>query len=210
MKNPTLDDRKLERTNGLEGGASAAPGGVWPGSSWLTIACLALAGILANGLCNSAIQPANAQEKSLESSDEVAPELVAKLEKYLSGATLKGKFTILGREIEPKAEEYSIVEAKKLDSGDLWGIKARVKYGKVDQTFSIPMEIKWADKTPVITLERTTIPGMGTFSARVLFNNGMYSGTWQHDEVKGHLFGEVIPAKEDSSTTEDSKSTGDQ
>ncbi|GEM_PF-761277 len=128
-------------------------------------------------------------------------QLIAKLEKYLTGAKLKGRFTMLGRNVPPQEEEYTIAKAEKLEEGDLWLIEARIKYGKWDQSVPLTMQIKWADKTPVITLEKLTIPTMGTFSARVLFNNGMYSGTWAHDEVKGHLFGEVIPA----GTAEDSE-----
>jgi len=121
------------------------------------------------------------------------PELVAKLEKYLSGATLRGRYTVLGNDVPPAEEEYTIQSAKKLPEGDQWLLEARIKYGKFDVTVPLSLAIKWADKTPVITVEKLTIPGMGTFSARVLFHNEMYSGTWSHDDVRGHLFGRVIP-----------------
>lgn len=129
----------------------------------------------------------------------VDPELIAKLEKYLTGATLKGRYTVLGKDIPPADEEYTIQSAKKLPEGDMWQIDARIKYGKWDVTVPLKIAIKWADKTPVITLEKLTIPAMGTFSARVLFNNEMYSGTWSHDDVRGQLFGQVIPAKSSDS-----------
>jgi len=129
------------------------------------------------------------------------PELIAKLEKYLSGATLKGRYTVLGRNVPPAEEEYTIQSAKKLPEGDLWLLEARIKYGKWDLTVPLTLSIKWAEKTPVITVEKLTIPAMGTFSARVLFNNEMYSGTWSHDDVKGQLFGQVIPAQPENSAT---------
>jgi hypothetical protein len=152
----------------------------------------------------AATQEASAQEASAqkESAKDAAgettapdPEWIAKLEKYLTGATLKGRYTVLGKDIPPADEEYTIQSAKKLPEGDLWLIESRIKYGKWDVTVPITVPIKWADKTPVISIEKLTIPAMGTFSARVLFNNEMYSGTWAHDDVKGHLFGQVIPAK---------------
>jgi hypothetical protein len=127
------------------------------------------------------------------------PELIAKLEKYLTGATLKGRYTVLGRDVPPADEEYTIQSAKKLPEGDLWLLEARIKYGKWDLTVPLTFSIKWADKTPVITVEKLTIPAMGTFSARVLFHNEMYSGTWSHDDVKGQLFGQVIPAQPENS-----------
>ncbi|MBL8892268.1 MAG: hypothetical protein JNL67_19995 [Planctomycetaceae bacterium] len=146
------------------------------------------------GSKNAAAQPAPAEHAPAETAT-VDPDLISKLEKYLSGATLKGRYTVLGKDIPPADEEYTIESAEKLPEGDLWLIKARIKYGKWDVTVPLTIPIKWADKTPVITLEKFTIPGMGTFSARVLFNNEMYSGTWSHDDVRGQLFGQVIPAK---------------
>lgn len=150
------------------------------------------------------VQEATDEKQDTETGTSEAgdPELIKKLEAYLTQAKLKGKFTILGRDFQPRAEEYTIVEAKKLEDGDYWSLRARIKYGDTDQVFPLVLQIKWADKTPVITLERMTIPGLGTFSARVLFNNGMYAGTWQHDEVKGHLFGEVTPDAGDNSEDE--------
>ena len=132
-----------------------------------------------------------------------SPELIAKLETYLTGATLKGRYTITGRDVPPADESYTIISAKKLPEGDLWRLEARIQYGQWDLTVPITVPIKWADQTPVISIDKLTIPAMGTFSARVLFNNGMYSGTWAHDEVKGQLFGQVIPATEYSKETKD-------
>lgn len=156
------------------------------------------------GLWSIGLTSATGQEggqKSVVAPDDpveasaVDPDLISKLEEYLSGATLKGRYTVLGKDVPPADEEYTIRSAKKLPEGDLWLIEARIKYGKWDVTVPLTIPIKWADKTPVITLEKLTIPGMGTFSARVLFNNEMYSGTWSHDDVRGQLFGQVIPAQ---------------
>ncbi len=117
-------------------------------------------------------------------------ELIKKLEKDLTGVKLVGRFTVTGKaDMTPKDEEYTITSAMKLDEPDLWLIKARVKYGKTDGTFPIPLYIKWAGDTPVITLTNLEIPGLGTFSSRVVIYEGRYAGTWQHGEVGGHLFG---------------------
>lgn len=120
-------------------------------------------------------------------------ELIKKLENDLTGVKLVGRFTVTGRgEMTPKEEEYTITSATKLDdpdNPDLWLLKARVKYGKTDGVFPIPLEIKWAGDTPIITLTDLEIPGLGTFSSRVVIYEGRYAGTWQHGEVGGHLFG---------------------
>jgi len=129
-------------------------------------------------------------------------ELIKKLEADLTNVKLVGKFTIAGREDrEPKAEEYTITSALKLPEGDVWLIKARIKYGDKDVTVPMPLEIKWAGDTPLITLTKFTIPQLGTFSSRVVIYEGRYAGTWQHGQVGGHLFGrieKIEPEKTDS------------
>jgi len=117
-------------------------------------------------------------------------ELIKRLANELTGVKLVGRFTVTGKgEMTPKDEEYTITSAMKLEEPDLWLIKARVKYGKTDGSFPIPLEIKWAGDTPVITLTNLEIPGLGTFSSRVVIYEGRYAGTWQHGDVGGHLFG---------------------
>ena len=136
--------------------------------------------------------PALAQEPATHAAKPMPSqeELNKKLAKDLTGVKLVGKFTVTGKgEMTPKEEEYMITSAMKLDEPDLWLIKARVKYGKTDGTFPIPLEIKWAGDTPVITLTNLEIPGLGTFSSRVVIYEGRYAGTWQHGDVGGHLFG---------------------
>lgn len=124
-------------------------------------------------------------------------ELIKKLEKDLTGVKLVGQFTVTGKkEMTPKEEEYTILSATKLDEGDLWLLKARIKYGKTDGTFPIPLEIKWAGDTPIISMTKMGIPNLGTFSARVVIYEGRYAGTWQHDAVGGHLFGTIEKAAE--------------
>jgi hypothetical protein len=137
-------------------------------------------------------------KKAGEKSDKPSPEqLIKDLEKTLTGAKLVGQFTVTGgAERPPAKEEYTIVSAQKIPDGDLWLLKANIKYGKTDQTFPIPLEIKWAGDTPVITLTKMSIPGLGTFSSRVVLYEGRYAGTWQHDKVGGHLFGTIEKAEE--------------
>ncbi|PQO35234.1 hypothetical protein C5Y97_14715 [Blastopirellula marina] len=121
--------------------------------------------------------------------------LFEKFSDTLTGATLVGKFTIVGRDVPPKEERYEIKSVHKLDEGDIWLFNARVKYGDKDSTIPMPLEVKWAGKTPVITLEDVGIPGLGTFSAHVVIDGDKYAGTWKHGEVSGHLFGRIEKTK---------------
>lgn len=124
-------------------------------------------------------------------------EQIKKLEADLTGATLLGRFTIDGREEQsPKPEEYTISSAVKLPEGDTWIISSRIKYGNKDVTVPVPVEIKWAGDTPVITLTNLAIPGLGTFTSRVMLYEGRYAGTWQHGKVGGLMFGTFGKAEE--------------
>ena len=114
----------------------------------------------------------------------------------LSGTVLTGSFTTDEQEVgDPiKRETYTIHKVRKL-KGNLWLFSARIQYGKKDVTLPIPLTVRWAGDTPVITLTDLTIPGLGTFTARVMIYRGRYAGTWQHGSKGGHLFGTVAKAK---------------
>jgi hypothetical protein len=130
-----------------------------------------------------------------ESTDKDAREL--RLAKYLSGATFTGHFTVDGKEDRAlKPESYTIKSCEKLPEPDMYSMKVAIKYGDTDGEFPMQLKIVWSDRTPVITMDSVWIPGLGTFSSRVLIHDGRYAGTWQHDAKGGHLFGKITPAKE--------------
>ena len=112
--------------------------------------------------------------------------------KLVTNVRLVGNFTLDGQEPEKlQREEYVITGAMKLGNGDYWALTSRIKYGDVDLTVPVPVQVKWAGNTPVITVDSVKIPGLGTFSARVLLDGARYAGTWSHDEKGGHLFGVI-------------------
>ena len=115
-----------------------------------------------------------------------------RLAKYLTGAKFLGNFTIEGKsDALPKPEAYTISKCEKLPQPDMYRLTARIKYGEIDSEVPLDLKILWAGRTPVITMDAFWIPGMGTFGARVLIHAGRYAGTWQHDDVGGHLFGVI-------------------
>lgn len=138
----------------------------------------------------------DAQEPGKQSTDNSAS-LVAEFEKYLTNSVLTGVFTIDGQPLNKLEEErYEIKSAKKVEGEDkLWAITTRIKYGDKDLTVPVFVTIEWVGRTPMIVLDSITIPGLGTFSARVVFHDRKYAGTWKHDNVGGHLFGRVEPAQ---------------
>ena len=142
--------------------------------------------------------PAAQQSEEEQATDDEVQALYDRLAKYLTGTKWTGQFTISNKEMgELTQEEYYILSAEKMEEGDYWKLVARIKYGKNDLTMPLPLEIKWADETPVITVNKMLVPTLGTFDARVLIRNGKYSGTWSHDEVGGHLFGEIKKLSEE-------------
>lgn len=134
-----------------------------------------------------------AEKKAAQTEEDKEKEaLYTKLSEYLSGTKWTGQFTMADIDNDDLVKEaYYILSATKMDEGDYWKIVTRIKYGKNDTTVSLPMEIKWAGETPVITVDKMLVPGLGTFDARVLIRRGKYSGTWAHNKVGGHLFGEI-------------------
>lgn len=130
----------------------------------------------------------------------------ARLRGMLSGVKLVGRFTIdappgtpvPGEKEMPREEEYTITTVTKLADGDWWTMLARMRFGTVDLTLPVPVEVKWAGDTPVITLDKVTVPGLGTFSARVVLDGERYAGTWQHDAIGGHMFGRIVAAAADA------------
>jgi len=166
-------------------------------SSGCWIGAVALACLLTQPVSAQVPQAAAPSAKTRATVDntpsaEQTAELHAKFKKLLTGAKLRGQFTVDGQSLSNLQEEaYDIEKVDKLPDGDLWALTTKIKYGEHDLTIPLAIEVKWAGSTPVITLDELTIPGLGTFSARVLLHKDKYAGTWQHDQVGGHLFGMI-------------------
>lgn len=170
----------------------------------------ALIFLSAMGLTLSVAWPALAQEAAAPATDAPAADVKASddeasddeaarfaaFTKAMTNVKLVGRFTIAGDDDkDPIRDEYTISSVAKVGEADLWIVSARIRYGSVDLTVPVPVEVKWAGKTPVITLDNVTIPGLGTFSSRVVIDGPLYAGTWQHDAVGGHMFGKIVPVE---------------
>jgi hypothetical protein len=116
----------------------------------------------------------------------------------LSGATFVGSFTLTGAAERGRGlaeERYTINKVAHLKD-DVWLFTARIQYGEHDLTLPIPLEVHRADDTPVITLTDAKLPGLGTFTARVLIYRDHYAGFWNGGgDHGGHLFGRIERAK---------------
>src|SRR5882672_3712063 len=106
-----------------------------------------------------------------------AAENERKFEEMMTGVTLVGHSTSTTREGLGGEERYAIDRVSKL-AGDIWLLQARIKYGSINLAVPIPVTIKWAGDTPVITLTDASLPRIGTYTARVILYRGQYAGTW--------------------------------
>ena len=118
-------------------------------------------------------------------------ELDRKFEEMMKGVTLVGRSTRLSDDKVVGEEKYVIEGISKM-AGDTWLFRARLQYGGRDIPVPLPVTIKWAGDTPVITLTDLSIPGMGTYTARVLLYRDQYAGTWNGKKGGGQIFGRII------------------
>lgn len=143
-------------------------------------------------------------------------ELERQFAETMSGSTLVGSFTSVnfaapaeedkngqndgqeGEKTEPapklKQDRYTLGKVAKIKD-DTWLFESRIQYGKHDVTVPLMIQVKWAGDTPMITLSDLTIPGLGTFSARILVYRDHYAGMWVHGDHGGQMFGRIVKAK---------------
>jgi len=112
-------------------------------------------------------------------------------EEMMTSVSLVGQSTSFDREGIAGKEEYVIEKVSRI-AGDRWLFQTTMKLGSGEVTVPIPITILWAGDTPVITLTDLSIPGMGSYSARVLLFRGHYAGTWMGAEGGGHVFGDIV------------------
>lgn len=128
--------------------------------------------------------------------------LEKQFEETMSGATMIGSFTVQGADKDKPlaSEKYTLGRVRKVKD-DFWLFETRIQYGDHDVTLPLTLEVKWAGDTPVITLTDLPIPGLGTFTARVVVYRDEYAGTWSGSSHGGHLFGRIV--REEKSKAEE-------
>ncbi len=138
----------------------------------------------------------------------------ARLEKRfrdtLTNATLTGRWRLVtdGKLGKEREEKYSISAATKV-SKDYWLITARIEYAGRDVTVPVPVKVLWAGDTPIITVTDLGVPGLGTYTARVMVYRDLYTGTWFGPGHGGLMSGSIVktepPKKSGTEGTEKSK-----
>jgi hypothetical protein len=122
---------------------------------------------------------------------DIQADLERKFQQTTSGVTLVGHSTSLKGESIAGEEKYVIKKVSKI-GGETWLFQVRIQYGSHDVPVPLPVTIKWAGDTPVITITDLTIPGLGTYTARVLLYQDQYAGTWNSKDHGGQVFGKIL------------------
>jgi hypothetical protein len=108
----------------------------------------------------------------------------------MRNVTLRGSFTVDGREGTPREDRYDIEKVEKVGD-DLWRFNAGMSCCGVNGTIPIVIPMRFVGDTPVIMMTDTSIPGVGTFTVRLFFHGDRYAGSWQHGKVGGLMSGRI-------------------
>jgi hypothetical protein len=108
----------------------------------------------------------------------------------MAGVVLQGQST---RDGSPGLSDDKYTIEKVVKTGDdQWTVFASLEMRGQTMTVPLPLQVKWAGDTPVITLTDQAFPGMGTYTARVVVYRGQYAGTWSSSHGGGKVFGRIV------------------
>ena len=108
----------------------------------------------------------------------------------LENATLKGTWAPIDKRLlgDEQQDGYDIVKAEHKE-GDTWAIHYKMKFQGQEIVFPLPVTVKFAGDAAVMILNDSPV-GIGqTWSARILFHDDVYTGTWWN---KGKTKGGIV------------------
>ena len=130
------------------------------------------------GIGDAAVEPASLTDLERQFTEQ------------MRNVTLRGSFTIDGREGTPREDRYDIDSVEKVGD-DLWRFNAGMSCCGVNGTIPMVIPMRFIGDTPVIMMTDTSIPGVGTFTVRLFFYGDRYAGSWQHGKVGGLMSGRI-------------------
>jgi hypothetical protein len=109
----------------------------------------------------------------------------------MRNVTLRGSFTVDGREGRtPREDRYDIESVEKVGD-DLWRFNAGMQCCGVNGTIPMVIPMRFVGDTAMIMMTDTSLPGIGTFTVRLFFYGDRYAGSWQHGKVGGLMSGRI-------------------
>ncbi len=111
----------------------------------------------------------------------------------LENATLEGTWApVSGERVgEEKADRYQISRAVE-KGGEKWDIVWKVRHQGQLVDYPIAAEVKFAGDVAVLVLDAVPVGDGGTWSARVMFHEGVYTGRWWNAAGKGGTVSGVV------------------
>jgi acetyl esterase/lipase len=131
---------------------------------------------------------------------DAATDLAAMEERFktmLTRATLVGRWTGIrdGGLTAEKEDRYQIQGVVRAGPGQ-WIVHARIQYGQRDFVAPIPVRVEFAGGTAVMIVDNVGVPGGNKYSARVLFHEDTYAGTWSGGTQGGLMSGLIERSQE--------------
>ena len=119
--------------------------------------------------------------------------LEAEFARKMSGVRMVGTYTDDARPAgsAPEEDGYVIEKVTKLEDGR-WRFDAKISFRTVEMTIPFTLDVEWAGDTPVICVTDMGVPGLGTYTARILIYGDEYAGTWRGKRHGGHMFGRIV------------------
>lgn len=161
---------------------------------WIQLGLPACLAVLALTALDHSRQAA-AQEPKTETKPALSQEqLEQKFRDTLHQSTFSGRWSVIqDGKLGPALEDKYTINGVSKIGGDVWLVHARIQYGKIDTAVPIPVQVKWAGDTPVISITDLSIPGVGTYTARVVVHGNLYAGTWSGGSHGGVMSGMIAP-----------------
>lgn len=119
--------------------------------------------------------------------------LEAKFSAMLENATLKGSWVPVqaGATGGEKTDSYQIARAEKI-AGHQWRIVSKMKHKGRDIEYPMVVEVKWAGDVAVMILDDVPAGKGRKYSARVMYHNDRYAGSWWSQTQAGGLLSGAI------------------
>ena len=108
-------------------------------------------------------------------------------------ATLSGRWAPLKNDElgdERSGDKYKIVSVDKGTVGN-WTVNATMKYGDREFTIPVRVQMRFSGDTALLIVDNFSVPGGGTYSARLMIYERTYSGTWKGQRGGGMLYGTI-------------------
>lgn len=163
--------------------------------SWAALLAAGQAAGSGGGAAVTRIGDGAASKPAVAAAAKSQSELEREFADLLTNSVLVGTWQLITPDgLSPAREDkYTIARTMKRE-GDEWIVACRIEYADKDVTVPLIVRVRWIGDTPMIVVDELMVPGIGIYSARVIFQGGVYAGTWFGRGYGGVMSGRVTRA----------------